>query len=246
MSVLSLDTVVKRYASTAALAEVSLQFNPGQITAVVGSSGCGKSTLLKICNGLVVPDDGRVEVFGEPIDYASLTGLRRRIGYAVQGNGLFPHLTAADNITLLARLAGWQSQDISQRIAGLLALTGLSPSLLEHYPHQLSGGQQQRVGLCRAMMMRPELLLLDEPFGALDPLTRRGVHQQLLQIHRAEPATTVLVTHDMQEAMLLADNIVVMRAGHVVEAQDKNTLLASHPGQAPEDILYQLLQEEST
>ena len=241
MAVLSLQAVAKYYRGAAALSDINLEFNRDQITVLVGRSGCGKSTLLKMCNGLVVPDQGGVQVFGEPIDYQQLPMLRRRLGYAVQGNGLFPHLSAGANIRLLAELTEWSEAEINQRLEELMSLTRLSRAQLEKYPHQLSGGQQQRVGLCRAMMLRPEILLLDEPFAALDPLTRTDIHQQVLALHRAEPRTIVMVSHDMREAMLLADNIVVMDKGQIVQQHEKQSLLQANSDIAPEKLLYDML-----
>jgi osmoprotectant transport system ATP-binding protein len=244
MAVLSLESAGKQYPGAAALTDVTLQFKRHQITALIGRSGCGKSTLLKMCNGLVRPDAGTVHVFGEAIDYGNLPVFRRRIGYAVQGNGLFPHLSAGANISLLAKIEAWEAPQIEQRLEELLTLTRLSRPMLDKYPHQLSGGQQQRVGLCRAMMLRPEILLLDEPFAALDPITRKDIHQQVLELHQAEPSTAVLVTHDMREAMLLADTIVVMDNGRVVHQLDKRELLAANPDNPPEDLLHALLPGE--
>ena len=210
---------------------------------MIGPSGCGKSTLLKLCNGLVRPDSGQVRVFGQPMDYHSLPRLRRRLGYAVQGTGLFPHLSARDNITLLATLEGWSPADIAGRLDQLLALSHLRQEQLDRYPHQLSGGQQQRVGLCRAMMLRPEVLLLDEPFAAIDPITRAEIQQQLLALHRAEPTTAVLVTHDIREALYLADHIVIMAAGRVIRNEAKAALLERGAGQEPESLLHALLEQ---
>jgi len=243
MTVLSLEAVGKRYGATRALDDVSLNFAEGRITAVIGRSGCGKSTLLKLCNGLVAPDAGSVRVFGKSMNYSDLPPLRRRMGYAVQGTGLFPHLTARENITLLASLAQWQRGRIEQRLAELLQLTHLQAEQLTKYPHQLSGGQQQRVGLCRAMMLRPEILLLDEPFAAIDPITRADIHQQLLEVHAAEPTTVVLVTHDMREAMRLAEHLVIMDEGRVRCSAGKAALLEANPAVEP-DALLQLLMGE--
>ncbi|MAT92671.1 MAG: ABC transporter ATP-binding protein [Halioglobus sp.] len=245
MPALSVESVSKRYGTDTALDAVSVTFPENLVTAVIGPSGCGKSTLLKLCNGLVRPDRGTVRVFGRPLDYRHLAATRRRLGYAVQGNGLFPHLSAGDNITLLARLAGWDEADIAARVQELLQLSHLQPAQLAQYPHELSGGQQQRVGLCRAMMLRPEVLLLDEPFAAIDPITRADIHQQMLQLHAAEPVTTVLVTHDMREALLLADHLVIMGDGRVAGSHDKAALLARHGDAEPEALLHTLLQEAS-
>jgi osmoprotectant transport system ATP-binding protein len=243
MSTLGIDAATKKYANATALDTVSLQFPDGVLTAVIGPSGCGKSTLLKLCNGLIRPDSGAVRVFGEPIDYTALPQLRRRLGYAVQGNILYPHLTARNNITLLARLAGWSAQAISERVAELMDLCQLEAEQLDRYPHQLSGGQQQRVGLSRSMMLRPEVLLLDEPFAAIDPITRDDIQQQLLALQRAEPRTLVLVTHDMREALLLAEHIVVMGGGRVLHSENKDQLLQRNPGVEPQALLRTLLSE---
>ncbi|MEM1112833.1 MAG: ATP-binding cassette domain-containing protein [Pseudomonadota bacterium] len=239
---LALDAASKRYPDTVALDTVSLEFPEGRITAVIGPSGCGKSTLLRLCNGLVRPDKGQVLAFGEPLRYDNLAPLRRRIGYAVQGSALFPHMSARDNISLLPRLEGWTPEAIEARIRELMALSHLAPEQLERYPHQLSGGQQQRVGLCRALVLRPDLLLLDEPFGAIDPITRRDIQHQFLELHRAEPRTTVLVTHDMPEALKLADHILVMATGRVVHSASRDDLLAQHPGEEPGALLERLLR----
>lgn len=241
MSALSLESVSKQFGDTYALNAVDVVFPEDRITAVIGPSGCGKSTLLKLCNALVRPDTGRVRVFGQPIDYEALPPLRRRLGYAVQGTGLFPHLSASENITLLASLEGWPEPDIEARLTELLALSHLQPEQLARYPHQLSGGQQQRVGLCRAMMLRPEILLLDEPFAAIDPITRADIQQQLLALHRAEPTTAVLVTHDMREALCLADHIVIMASGKIISSESKAALLERGAGRDPETLLHELL-----
>ena len=243
MPALDIETASKRHGDTAALDAVSINFPEGLITAVIGPSGCGKSTLLRLCNGLVRPDSGRDRLLGEPVDYANLPPLRRRLGYAVQGNGLFPHLTARDNISLLARLEHWEQAQIDTRLQELLDLTHLEPKLLDSYPHQLSGGQQQRVGLCRAMMLRPEILLLDEPFAAIDPITRRDIHHQLLELHAADPRTTVLVTHAMDEALRLAEHIVIMGSGQVLLSESTGALLERHPADDPQDLLHALLHD---
>ena len=237
MTAITLTGVSKRFGNAAALDDIHLEFASRRVTAVIGRSGCGKSTLLKACNGLVRPDAGRVAIDDVPIDYGNLPQLRRGIGYAVQGNGLFPHLTAAGNITLVATLAGWSATAIAERLEVLRALTQLEPALLERYPHQLSGGQQQRVGLCRAMMLRPAILLLDEPFAAVDPITRGDIHNSLLELLRAEPTTTLLVTHDMREALRLADRIVLMDAGSIQLQRDTSALLSQFPGATPEALL---------
>jgi osmoprotectant transport system ATP-binding protein len=212
-----LKGVSKSYGQEVALREVDLEFADGVTTAVVGASGSGKSTLLQLINGLVRPSAGTVHVFGKPIDYGRLPELRRQIGYAVQGTGLFPHLTVEKNITLLATLVGWDGDRIRERAKALMSLVGLPWEYTLRYPHELSGGQQQRVGLCRAMMLNPPLFLLDEPFGALDPVTRQEIHQEFLHLQASEPRTMVLVTHDLREALRLAQRLAVLDRGRIVQ-----------------------------
>jgi osmoprotectant transport system ATP-binding protein len=198
-----------------ALHRVSLALPRGRITAVLGASGSGKSTLVQLIIGLLRPDEGRVHALGQPIDYADLRPLRKRIGYAVQDVSLFPHLSVRDNILLPAVLDLWPSARQDSRLSELLELMRLPDEVLNRYPHELSGGQQQRAGLCRAMLRKPELLLLDEPFSGLDTLTRAGIHEQFLELQRREPVSSVLVTHDPQEAINLAHSLVVMKEGRV-------------------------------
>jgi osmoprotectant transport system ATP-binding protein len=214
---IALEGVSKRYQTENAVDSVSLSFADDVTTAVVGSSGSGKSTLLQMINGLVRPTQGRVFVFGKPIDYACLPELRRQIGYAVQGTGLFPHLTVQRNITLLAKLASWDRERIRSRAEELMKLVDLPLDYARRYPHELSGGQQQRVGLCRAMMLNPRIFLLDEPFGALDPITRNEIHHEFLRLQQSEARTIVLVTHDLREALKLAQRLVVLDRGQVAQ-----------------------------
>ncbi|MEM8561882.1 MAG: ATP-binding cassette domain-containing protein [Pseudomonadota bacterium] len=242
MSVLCLNAVSKHYADTRALDDVSIDFAENSITAIIGRSGCGKSTLLRTCNGMVVPESGLVSVLGKPLDQTVLSTTRRKMGYAVQGTGLFPHLNAHQNISILADLEGWTSNAIKSRIDELQSLTQLTSEQLSKFPHELSGGQQQRVGLCRAMMLKPPILLLDEPFAAIDPITRDDIHHQLKRLHAAEPSTAILITHDMREAMLLADHIVVMDAGKLLICTTTEQLRSEYPGKSPEDVLPLLMK----
>ena len=217
MPQIQLDDVTKSYGTETALRNVSVAFADSVTTAVVGSSGSGKSTLLQLINGLVRPSTGTVRVFGKPIDYDRLPELRRQIGYAVQGTGLFPHLTVERNITLLARLVGWSTERSRTRARELMERVGLPWTFATRYPHELSGGQQQRVGLCRAMMLQPPLFLLDEPFGALDPVTRNDIQQEFLRLQQSEPRTMVLVTHDLREALRLAQRLIVLERGRIAQ-----------------------------
>lgn len=224
--IIELKSISHRYGDTPVFAGLDLVFPEGETTAVVGASGSGKSTLLGLINGLLRPDQGQVEVFGAPVPYGELSTFRRRIGYAVQGTGLFPHLSVARNIALMARLSGWPEATMSARIAELMALMALDGELANRYPHELSGGQQQRAGICRALMLRPELLLLDEPFSGVDPLTRADIHARFQELSGRAVSSAVLVTHDMAEALLLASHLVVLQQGQVAQAGTRESLLA--------------------
>jgi len=217
MSQITLENISKFYGDQQALLDIELTFTDDVTTAVVGPSGSGKSTLLQMINGLVRPNHGTVVVFGKPIDYQRLPELRLHIGYAVQGTGLFPHLTVEANITLLARLIKWDAERIKARTEELMELVNLPFSYVQRYPHELSGGEQQRVGLCRAMMLDPQVFLLDEPFGALDPITRNEIQREFLHLQRSEARTIILVTHDLREALKLAQRLVILDQGRLVQ-----------------------------
>lgn len=223
--IIELQAVTKRYAESIVLDDLSLSIPPRSITGVIGESGSGKSTLLQLVNGLVLPDSGTVNVFGKPLPSDDLARFRRRVGYAVQGTGLFPHLRIAQNIELLGALERWSPAEIDARTAELMRLMGLSPELKLRYPYQLSGGQQQRVGICRAMFLRPEILLLDEPFSGVDPLTRRDIHARFLELLAAEPATVVLVTHDIAEARRLASELVIVHDGRLIQTGETEEVM---------------------
>lgn len=209
--------VCKSYGDEPVIRGVTLDIPLNHTTALVGESGSGKSTLLQIINGLVVPEAGAVFLQGEKLDYTNLPALRRRMGYAVQGAGLFPHMTIKENVTLVARLSGWDSQRISERYEYLLGLLELPLDFSTRFPHSLSGGQQQRISLCRAMMLNPPLMLLDEPFSALDPITREAIHLEFIRLQAAESRSIIIVTHDMSEAVKLARYLVVLKEGAVVQ-----------------------------
>jgi osmoprotectant transport system ATP-binding protein len=209
--------VSKVYGGQPALHPTDLAIPPGRTTVLIGPSGCGKSTLLRLLLGLLRPDTGSVLFDGTPVTPANVLALRHRIGYVVQDGGLFPHLTARDNIVLLARYLGWERKRLDVRVAELAELTRFPPDGLGRYPAQLSGGQRQRVGLMRALMLDPGALLLDEPLGALDPMVRSDLQADLRRIFRALGKTVVLVTHDLAEAAFFADRIVLLRDGRVVQ-----------------------------
>lgn len=209
--------VSKAFAGTAAVHPLDLTFHAGETTALLGPSGCGKSTILRLIIGLLEPDSGSIELNGETITPANLPILRRRIGYVIQDGGLFPHLTAEANVLLMARHLGQPEEESRDRLAELSTLTRFPAEALRRYPVELSGGQRQRVSLMRALALGPELLLLDEPLGALDPLVRAALQSDLRDIFRRLHQTAVFVTHDLAEAAFLADRIVLMNEGNVVQ-----------------------------
>jgi osmoprotectant transport system ATP-binding protein len=212
------------------LAGVDLQIAAGTAVALVGRSGAGKSTLLKLVNRLFLPESGSVRVDGRDTRAWDPIALRRRAGYVLQDVGLFPHLTVAENITLLARVEGWSPARIAERLSTLMTLVDLPPALGDRWPEQLSGGQRQRVGVARALMLDPPILLMDEPFGALDPLTRLDLHRQFRQIQAAVRKTVLLVTHDLREAHAIADRIGVLDAGALAAIGTLSELSTSaHP-----------------
>jgi osmoprotectant transport system ATP-binding protein len=219
-SVLSLISATKRYGPTLALAPTDLAIPEGQTCALIGPSGCGKTTILRLLIGLSRPDSGEVRFHDQrvdPDDQARLIQMRTRIGYVVQDGGLFPHLDAAGNITLMARHLGWPADRVRARLDQLVALARLPGDMLARYPAQLSGGQRQRVSLLRALMLDPEVLLLDEPLGALDPIVRAELQEDLAAIFRSLRRTVVLVTHDLAEAAYFSRDLVLLRAGHIVQ-----------------------------
>ncbi len=222
---ITLQNVSKSYAGRTALAPTTLTLAPGKTTALIGPSGCGKSTLLRLLVGLITPDAGQVMLEGTPLTPQNAQAKRHEIGYVIQDGGLFPHLTAEGNVSLLARFLGKPGGEIQSRMDELAGLVQLPVESLSRYPSGLSGGQRQRVGLMRALMLDPPLLLLDEPLGALDPITRSELQQQLKEIFGRLGKTVVLVTHDMGEAAYLADTIVLMRGGAVVQAGTLDDLL---------------------
>jgi osmoprotectant transport system ATP-binding protein len=215
-AVIELIGVGKRYGAQAALADVDLAVAQGEFLALVGGSGSGKTTLLKTINRLIEPDAGQVRIAGEDVRATPAHLLRRRIGYVFQDVGLFPHLSVAENIAVTPRLLGWEKGRIAERVAALLALVGLPADYAGRPPAALSGGQRQRVGVARALAAEPALLLMDEPFGALDPLTRDALGRDYRALHERLGLTTVMVTHDMAEAVLLADRIAVLAEGRLL------------------------------
>jgi osmoprotectant transport system ATP-binding protein len=224
---LQLNGISKRYGKAAALDRVSLEIARGETTVLIGPSGCGKSTLLRTLIGLIAPDSGTVRFDGTIVDDDTALMIRRRVGYVVQNGGLFPHLQARRNITLMADYLGWETGRSARRVAELAELTHFPPDCLDRYPDQLSGGQNQRVSLMRALMLDPEVLLLDEPLGALDPMIRFELQAELREIFATLGKTVVMVTHDLAEAAFLGKRIVLMRAGRIVQQGELNAMLRS-------------------
>lgn len=224
---IALSRVTKTYGGHPALADVSLEVRAGELVALVGASGSGKTTLLKTINGLIIPDDGEVQIEGEPVGSLAPHLLRRRIGYVFQEVGLFPHLTVAENIVITPKLLGWDKARRAARAAELLDLVALPQEMGARFPAALSGGQQQRVGVARALAAEPHIVLMDEPFGALDPLTRDGLGDDYRALHERLNLSTVMVTHDMTEALLLADRIVVVAEGRLIADGTPQVLAAS-------------------
>jgi osmoprotectant transport system ATP-binding protein len=216
-ALVELVEVAKHYGASAALQPTTLSAERGSTTVLIGPSGCGKSTLLRLIIGLIEPDAGQIHFNGTLLTLGNVEILRRRIGYVIQEGGLFPHLTARDNVLLMSRHIGESEPEMGVRLLDLCRLTRFPENLLDRFPVELSGGQRQRVSLMRALMLSPELLLLDEPLGALDPLVRAALQQDLKEIFTRLKQTVVLVTHDLAEAAYLGDAIVLMNEGRVVQ-----------------------------
>jgi osmoprotectant transport system ATP-binding protein len=215
---IEIDAVTKRYDGRAVVDALSLSVAAGEFCALLGSSGCGKSTTLRMVNRLTTIDAGTIRIDGEDVTRLPVEALRRRIGYAIQSVGLFPHWTVEDNIATVPRLLKWPRTRVRERVAELLELLRLDPAGYRgKYPRQLSGGEQQRVGVARALAADPALLLMDEPFGAVDPVTRDDLQRELAAIHKATGKTIIFVTHDLEEALRLANLIAVMREGRIVQ-----------------------------
>jgi osmoprotectant transport system ATP-binding protein len=214
--VITFDAVTLARGGRPVLAGVSLSIARGEVVALVGRSGSGKTTLLRLVNRMLAPAGGRVSVDGRDAAAWDVVALRRHTGYVVQETGLFPHMTVAGNIGVVPRLLGWPRDRIAARVDELLALVGLPAAFASRWPDELSGGQRQRVGLARALAADPPVLLMDEPFGAVDPITRVDLHREFRRLHAATPRTVLIVTHDLREAWALADRIAVIAAGTLV------------------------------
>jgi osmoprotectant transport system ATP-binding protein len=220
-----------------AIRDISLDISAGEFLVVVGESGSGKTTLLKTINRLIEPDTGTVRIFDTDVTSVDATRLRRSIGYVFQEVGLFPHLTVAENIAITPTLLGWDAAAIAARVNELLDLVRLSRDTVGRFPDTLSGGQRQRVGVARAIAARPRIMLMDEPFGAVDPITREALAEDYRALHTALQLTTVMITHDLLEAVLLADRIAVMQDGRIVDEGTPHHLLTGSKHDYVRDLM---------
>jgi len=222
-----LREVTKRYGDTVAVDQLSFTAPAGRITVLIGPSGCGKTTSLRMVNRLIEPTAGEILIDGQNVLSEDATALRRRIGYVIQQVGLFPHRTIGENVATVPRLLGWPDARVRARVDELLQLIGFDPARMrDRYPAQLSGGERQRVGVARAMAAEPPLMLMDEPFGAVDPIVRERLQNEFLELQRAQGITVIFVTHDIDEAIKLGDRVAIMRAGRLVQFAPPGELLA--------------------
>lgn len=229
MSIIKLEHVDKNFGETVVLKDFSLEIEQGEFLTVIGRSGCGKTTMLKLINGLLMPDQGEIIVEGKSLQKTDLIALRRSIGYVIQNRGLFPHMTVEKNITYVPVISGKKNRAENHQLAlRLMETVGLDPAMLKRYPSELSGGQQQRVGIARALAANPHILLMDEPFGALDEITRQTMQDEILKLQKELKLTIVFITHDIREAMKLGDRVLVMDGGKVLQ-HDVPAELRAHP-----------------
>lgn len=228
--IIRFEQVSKSFGDQAVLRDFSLDVSPGEFLTIIGRSGCGKTTALKLVNGLISPDSGRILVQGKDVAESDPVALRRRIGYVIQSIGLFPHMTVEKNIAYvpsISGMAGWKGQDRREKVSALLTQVGLDPALASRYPRSLSGGQRQRVGIARALAAGPEILLMDEPFGAVDEITRGQLQEEIQTIHRENGITILFVTHDIDEALKLGTRVLVLDQGQIQQCD------------APAEVLHQ-------
>lgn len=241
MEMIRMEHVSKSFGTQKVLDDISLVVEAGEFLTVIGRSGCGKTTMLRLINGLHMPDCGSVRVEGQDVGSANLIALRRRIGYVMQNKGLFPHMTVEQNISYVPVISGKKKKEENHRQAlRLLQLVGLDPSMAGRYPSELSGGQQQRVGIARALATEAKILLMDEPFGALDEITKRALQEELLALQEKLHMTVVFITHDIREAMKLGDRVLVMEQGRIAQI-DTPDRIRSHPA---DDFVRELTASE--
>ncbi|MBU3135319.1 ABC transporter ATP-binding protein [Clostridium gasigenes] len=224
--IIKLEGVSKGYGNNLILNEFNLNINKGEFLTIIGSSGCGKTTVLKLINGLLTPDSGKVHVNGEDISVVNQIQLRRKIGYVIQGVGLFPHMNIRKNISYVPNLTKKDDKSkIAAKALKLIKVVGLSEDMLDRYPSELSGGQRQRVGLARALASTPDILLMDEPFGAVDEITRKLLQEEILRIYKELNVTIVFITHDIKEALKLGTRVLVMDKGQIIQVGAPNEIM---------------------
>lgn len=217
-AVIRFQNVSKKYNDKSVLENIDLEVTKGEFLTIIGSSGCGKTTLLKLINGLILADDGKVYIDGKDIKTIDQIKLRRNMGYVIQGIGLFPHMNILKNISYVPNLNKEKNKkEVLNSARDLIKVVGMTEDMLERYPSELSGGQRQRVGIARALAARPEILLMDEPFGAVDEITRRSLQEELLKIHEKLGVTIVFITHDIKEALKLGTRVLVMDKGKIIQ-----------------------------
>ena len=231
MNIITLEHVTKSFDGQKVLEDFNLSIREGEFLTVIGRSGCGKTTMLKLINGLLTPDDGKICIEGNNIVETDIIALRRRIGYVIQNRGLFPHMTVEKNITYVPVISGKKNKKENHELAlKLLKLVGLEEDKLKRYPSELSGGQQQRVGIARALAAEPKILLMDEPLGAVDEITRQTMQDEILRLQKELKLTIIFITHDIREAMKLGDRVMVMESGKAVQLDTPENIC-----QAPAD-----------
>lgn len=224
--VIQLKDISKGYGSNIILNDFNLNINKGEFLTIIGSSGCGKTTVLKLINGLLTPESGRVYVNGEDISAVNQIQLRRKIGYVIQGVGLFPHMNIRKNIAYVPNLIKKvDKSEISSKVENLIKVVGLEEEMLERYPSELSGGQRQRIGIARALAASPDILLMDEPFGAVDEITRKLLQEEILRIYKEFNVTIVFITHDIKEALKLGTRVLVMDKGEIIQDGDPSEIV---------------------
>ena len=227
--IIKMKHINKTYDDKVIIKDFNLDINKGEFITVIGSSGCGKTTVLKMINGLNTPDKGDIFINGKNIKNENIIELRRKIGYSIQGSALFPHLTVEKNISYVLDLINEKNKDeIKESILKLIKVVGLEDNILNRYPDQLSGGQQQRVGIARALAAQPDILLMDEPFGAVDEITRKQLQNEIVKIHKDLGVTTIFITHDIKEALKLGTRVLVMDKGEIVQF-NKPEIIKNHP-----------------
>ena len=236
---ITFSDIHKNYNGKEIIADLNLTIESSTFLTIIGTSGSGKTTMLKMINGLVLPDKGEIRIDGKNIADENLIALRRNIGYVIQGNILFPHLSVAENIAYVLVLKNYPKSDISRIVAEKLQLVNLAPELANRFPHELSGGQQQRVGIARALAANPNIILMDEPFGALDSITRKQLQRELKALHQLSGATIVFVTHDIAEALTLGTKVLVLDKG-VIQQYDTPEMIKQHPAN---ELIRELVNE---